>query len=125
MDAPAVTFACSAVTICVGFFLMLMGVVIEPLLPLHQVDVVLTREQLADEEIRHHTQEMLQRARGNIPFAWLAAGLAAEASGWIGHEAAVAINVEVCEVCTVVKLPAIDYANVVLRPGHVCPGKRQ
>ena len=49
--------------------LLVIGGLIEPLLPLHQVDIVLTREQLDDPELRRQTQEMLARARGNIPFA--------------------------------------------------------
>ena len=84
MSPRGVLTACLAAVIGLGTALLLMGLLIEPLLPLHQVDVVLTPQQLADDRVRRETQEMLAKARGNIPFAWLAAGLIAVVSGATG-----------------------------------------
>ncbi len=67
---------CFALTVAIGFGFLFLSLTLIPILPLFQLDAVLTQEQLRDKELRESTLKMLQKASGNQWILWAIAGLA-------------------------------------------------
>jgi hypothetical protein len=68
----------------IGIGLILAAVLLVPVLPHVQLDVVLTPRELADPQTRQTTLALLKKASGNQWLLWLGAGLAVTMSAGIG-----------------------------------------
>jgi hypothetical protein len=75
---------CFGVLLALGVGLLVMGLLIVPVLPHFQLDVVLTPAELADTHKREATLRMLRIAIGNQWLFWTGAGLVAICASSIG-----------------------------------------
>ena len=71
--------------ISLSLLLLLTGVVLEPALPYFQLDVVLSPKELQDDDVRHKTLEMLQKARGNLRLLWISLGVVMTSLSGFGY----------------------------------------
>jgi hypothetical protein len=78
---------CFGVLLALGVGLLVMGLIIVPVLPHFQLDVVLTPAELADTQKREATLRMLRMATGNQWLFWTGAGLVASCASSIGLRA--------------------------------------
>ena len=70
--------------VLVGVALLLMGLVIDPILPYVQLDRVLSPDELADPQARDQALELLRKARGHVWVLWTVAGVVAITAGFTG-----------------------------------------
>lgn len=68
-----------------GVLMTFLGVMVIPVLPHLQLDVVLTQEELRDEATREATLQMLKKAGGNQWLFWTVPGLILVAVGAVGR----------------------------------------
>jgi hypothetical protein len=65
---------CLAAQLIVGLLLLVVGIFVMPYMPYFQLDRVLTPTELADDNKRTATLEMLRKASGNQWLLWTIAG---------------------------------------------------
>lgn len=70
-----ITRSCFVALLVVGLGFLLIGMAVEPFMPVFALDRVLTPEELADPEKRQATQALLERAQGNRWLIWSLAGI--------------------------------------------------
>jgi len=81
------TRLCFIAVIFLGLVFIFFGVVIIPILPHFQLDVVLTQEELADEARLTSTLAMLKKASGNQWLFWVVGGVVQIVIGGVGLKA--------------------------------------
>ena len=69
------TRLCFIGTILLGLGFLLVGLVIIPVIPHFQLDVVLTQDELTDDALRNSTLAMLKKASGNQWVVWTIGGV--------------------------------------------------
>ena len=74
-DRAAITRSCFAPLLVAGFCLIVMGLVIEPVMPWFALDRVLTPKELANPETTRSTLALLKRAQGGRWLFWALAGV--------------------------------------------------
>lgn len=74
-NRSALTRLCFTALLVVGIGLLLVGMFVVPYLPYVQLDVVLNKVELADDEKKLATLALLKRANGNAWLSWSVAGL--------------------------------------------------
>lgn len=75
---------CFIGTILLGSAFLIFGLILIPVMPHFQLDVVLTQEELKDETLRETTLAMLKKASGNQWVIWTLGGAAQLAIGVVG-----------------------------------------
>ncbi len=78
------TRLCFIATIFLGLAFLFFGIILIPVLPHFQLDVVLTQEQLKDDTLRESTLAMLKKASGIQWLIWTIGGAAQLTIGVIG-----------------------------------------
>lgn len=83
---PALHICRISLAVCgiIGMSFMLAALLFVPVIPLFQLDRVLTPEQLANPQTREATLALLKKAGGNMWLVWFWAGFAITFSAGIG-----------------------------------------
>jgi hypothetical protein len=84
LSRPAVTRFCFAALLVLGVGLLLVGLLVVPYEPYFQLDVVLNRLELADEDKKRATLELLKRASGNRWIIWSVFGISVSGLSAVG-----------------------------------------
>jgi hypothetical protein len=83
-NRSALTRLCFTALLVVGIGFLLIGMFTVPYLPYFQLDAVLNKVELADEEKKLATLTLLKRANGNAWLIWSVAGLLVSGLSAIG-----------------------------------------
>lgn len=75
---------CLVAQLCAGLILIVVGLAVIPVLPLFQLDRVLTPAELHDPAKREATFALLRHAQGNEKWLWTIAGLVVASSSGVG-----------------------------------------
>ena len=87
MRPGTICTACFVAVIILGVGFVALGVLVIPVLPYFQLDVVLSPKELADPGVRNTTLTLLKRATGNQWLVWTTAGAVLCIIGAIGIRA--------------------------------------
>jgi len=79
---------CFGILLAVGTGFVFVGLLVVPILPLFQLDAVLSPSELADPVKRDATRALLEKAAGNQWLFWVAGGLVVTCTSAIGLRAA-------------------------------------